>query len=116
MRERMLSAGDMDRRITIQKATEAQDATGADVQTWADVLTTWAKFEPIDGGREPFVAPGQQFAAFADSRFTIRYRTDVAISPKNYRVVHDGKTYDITGVRETRRRETLEIVGYARAE
>ena len=50
-----LKAGELDRRIQIEQASEAPDSFGQNVQTWSLLATLWAKFEP-DTGDERFTA------------------------------------------------------------
>lgn len=106
----MMQAGLLDRRVTLQQATYAQDGAGTPVPTWATVAEVWGRVEPMTV-REPFQA--EQEAAWVDTKVTIRHRSDVG--PK-WRITHGGRTYDILGVRELGRREGLEILASARAE
>ena len=108
----MLHAGQLDRRVTIQQATFAQNGMGEPIATWADVATVWGSFTPL-AGREPFVS--DQLAAFQQARFTLRYRSDVTLTPK-MRLVMDSRTYQILAVAEPVRRETIEVTAEARAE
>lgn len=108
----MLPAGELDRRITLQQATEGKDAAGGLTLSWADLASVWAKVTPL-GGREPFTAA--QEAAFADTRFTIRWRSDVTPGAK-MRVLHDGRTYDILAVFEPVRREVVDLLAQARVD
>lgn len=51
----MVTANDLRERVTIQSATATRDAYNAEVLTWADVSTVWAKVVER-GGREPVLA------------------------------------------------------------
>ena len=106
----MIRAGQLDRRITLQHETESQDATGEPIKTWAAVDTVWAQYVPLRGA-ELFGA--KQLRAEADSKFRIRYRSDV--TPEN-RIVWGGRNWDIVSVSEIGRQEGLDIVAFARAE
>lgn len=50
-----MRAGELRERVTIQSATASRDAFGAEVLTWTDTATVWAKVVER-GGREPVVA------------------------------------------------------------
>ena len=106
-------AGDLDRRIRIERQVRGEDSPGGEeTYTWALVSIVWANVRPLRG-RELFAA--QQVAAKVDTRFRIRWRT--GITPERMRIVDDqGRGYDIMAVLEIGRRDGLEIMGVARAE
>src|SRR5688572_14464944 len=100
-----LTAGELDRRVRIEVATDAVDPNGSGepTTTWAHLATVWASVRPISG-RELFAA--QQVGAKVDTRFRIRYRTDV--HPERSRLIDDlGRVYDIRSLQEIGRREGL---------
>jgi len=102
----MIKAGELDRRIIVQRATVTRDGLNNPVETWVDHATIWAKYEPVSDG-EKFRA-GER-ASEIGARFTIRYSSQVAdVSPKD-RLVFSGRTYAITRVKEVGRRVALEI-------
>jgi SPP1 family predicted phage head-tail adaptor len=106
-------AGPLDRRITLQRATTAQDDTGQEVQTWADLATVWASKRDVSDSERVAAA---EVSASITTRFQIRWDTLWSdLNPKD-RVACDGKTYDIFGVKELGRREGLEITAAARAD
>lgn len=51
----MIRAGDLNERVTIQTATVTRGTANAEVVSWADVATVWAKIVER-GGREPLLA------------------------------------------------------------
>jgi SPP1 family predicted phage head-tail adaptor len=109
----MLDAGSLDRRITLERATATQASpSGEQLLTWAEETTIWAEVQPLSGG-ELFRA--QQLEAKADTRFRVRYRTDITPDEK-LRISYGGRTYDIRSVVELGRREGLEIIAQARTE
>lgn len=100
----MIRAGDLDRRISIQRATLAEDPTfGEMVATWSTVATVSAAVRQVSG-REFLSA--EVTAAERRAVFVIRYRADVLTTD---RVVYLGHPFDIREVREIGRREGLEI-------
>ncbi len=50
-----IAAGDLNEQVTIQTATVTRGTANAEVITWADVATVWAKIVER-GGREPLLA------------------------------------------------------------
>ncbi|MEY2668120.1 MAG: hypothetical protein RJA59_758 [Pseudomonadota bacterium] len=109
-----MNAGKLDRRITFQKATESQSASGAVVETWGDLTTVWATYLP-EGGTEGFREAQEQ--GWNVGRFRTRYWLDGVLAPTvKLRIVFDEVTYDILDVREIGRREGWEFVARARAE
>ena len=85
----MMRAGRLNRRITLQSATEVRDAYGQAVKTWADVATVWAEVMPLSG-REREIA--SQTAAETNVKFRIRWRSDITA---DMRVVYGGRNYEI---------------------
>jgi SPP1 family predicted phage head-tail adaptor len=102
-----LNAGRLDRRITIEIKTVAQDEFGQPVETWTTLATVWAHKRDIRAS-EKFRA--QQEIAEEAAVFEIRWRSGIDAGD---RLVHDGKTYDIEGVAEIGRREGLELMATA---
>lgn len=106
-----MRAGDLDRSVTIQSATSAQDAVGQPIQTWSDVATgIAAKVSPMRGA-ETF--NNSQPIGYMTATFRIRYRTGITVEN---RVVYNGRNWDILDVRELGRREGIEIDARTRAE
>ena len=95
----MTDPGGLDRRITIQQNTPAQDAAGQPIDSWADLATVSAEVVPV-GCSEIFQA--RQTGAETVKKFRIRYRGDVT---RKMRVVYDSDNYDIQDVAEDRRFE-----------
>ncbi len=98
-----MRAGPLDRRVTLQRPTEVQSASGEAQVTWADEGTVWAGRRDVRA-RE-FLA-GQQTSAEVEAIFTIRWRDDVG--PK-WRLLEGGKAWDITGIAQLGRRDGLEL-------
>ena len=84
---------DLRRRIVVEKRTETISAGGASTDTWATYATLWAKYEPLTG-REFW--SGTQEVTEHRAVFTVRYSDKTnAITNKDYRVVYDGKNFEI---------------------
>ncbi len=108
-----MRAGDLDRKITLQRATVAPNEFNESVETWADLARVSAKYTPVADG-ERFRA-GER-AAEVQARFLIRWSSQVAsVNPKD-RLVFDGRIYAITNVKEIGRREGLEITAGGRGD
>lgn len=69
-----IAAGQFDQRITLQQPSAAVDGLGQRVETWSDVVSTWARVQPLRG-REFFAAG--QIQSEAAVKFTIRHRAGV---------------------------------------
>lgn len=67
-----MRAGELRHRVTIQQATTSRDEFGAEVQTWADVATVWAKVETTAGDETIDAA---RASASLTHTITIRNRT-----------------------------------------
>jgi head-tail adaptor len=112
-------AGLLDRRITIQRKTVTQSASGHPTETWTTLANKFASFAPVRG-QERFGVPAED--AQQQVQFDIRYAPALAgLSPLD-RVVYpalDGSPepaaepeniYDIVAVHEIGRREGLRII------
>ena len=66
--------GELRERVTIQQKSATQDDFGAEVITWVDLATVWAKIEALTG-RE-FITQGRAEASVTH-KVTIRLREDV---------------------------------------
>lgn len=96
------AAGDFDRRITVQVATETKDGAGDVVLTWADDFPLWAS-KSDSRGREFFGA--QQTIRDADTAFTVRSTSETrAIAPEKNRVVYQDRVFEIVGISEGKER------------
>jgi SPP1 family predicted phage head-tail adaptor len=86
-----LNSGELKKKITIQEYTTTTNDNGFSVETWVNVLNTFAKVENTNGTRF--------YGAEADnikkiSKFTIRYRSILKDKyEKKLRVSYSGKYY-----------------------
>jgi SPP1 family predicted phage head-tail adaptor len=108
-----MMTGQMDRRLTIQRATSVVNAYNEPVATWATIATVWARrINVSDAERQRSAETTAEIIA----RFQIRFQSALAsLNPKD-RVICDGDTFDVWGVKELGRREGLEISATARAD
>ena len=108
-----MSAGGMDRRITIERASIAKDGFGAEVKTWAGFATVWAKSTPVSDGEKWRAG---EIGATISHRFKIRWSQKLASLNAKDRLRFDGKVFEIHGVKEIGRRQHFEISASTRAE
>ncbi|UUP19509.1 phage head closure protein [Nitratireductor thuwali] len=105
----MPGAGKLDRKITIRRFTSVPNEFNEPVETWSDFLPNiWARREDVSDG-EKFAAG--QVGSSLRSRFVIRSSTASRTVTPVDRLVHEGSTYNIHGVKETKegRRRFIEI-------
>lgn len=106
-----MSAGKMDRRITLQRASETDDGfSSAGEKTWSDLATVWAEVEQISDG-ERWRAGAVE--ATVTHRFRIRYSSAVSDLGPEDRVLYQGREFNISAVKELGRRKKLEITASA---
>jgi SPP1 family predicted phage head-tail adaptor len=104
-------AGKLDRRITLERATKAQDEYGEEVLTWGTLATVWASFKPVSDGER---MAAREVSAELTARFQIRWDSAWSDLSAQDRLIFDGKTYSISGVKEIGRREGIEITAAVR--
>lgn len=99
--------GGFDRRITLQRPAHTQDDSGGRVPGWAPVCTLWARRLGARG-RE-FNSGGVELAQVEEG-FQIRYSPLWAGIDATWRVLYNGKTYDLLSVDEVGRRERFTLL------
>jgi SPP1 family predicted phage head-tail adaptor len=104
----ILPIGKLDRRITIEQATQGVGPFGEPVETWAALATVWAN--AYAGSGKEFVA-ARQINAEVSMQFQIRWIADLSTT---MRILYDGKYFDIVDIAEVGRHERLNIFAKAR--
>lgn len=95
-----VSGFNLDRKITIQRATSVPNEFNEPVETWTDFITVRAMRRDVsDRQRLEFLAAGQ-VGSFMVSRFTIRSSNQARTITPADRMLHDGKTWAIHGIKE----------------
>lgn len=109
-----MQAGNLDRRITIERLSVGRDALNNQTESWSPLVSGWpaSKMEIRDSER---VAAAER-GAEVTTRFQIRHSSEVEDVDAKDRIVFDGRTYDIVAVKEIGRREGIEITAAARAD
>ncbi len=103
-----MRAGRLSRRIAIQSVVETLDGYGEPIKAWTTVYTVYAEVTPLRGDER---ALNQQLVSRADTKFRIRYNSDMTITEK-HRLVFDSENYDITAILEIGRKEGWEILAH----
>jgi SPP1 family predicted phage head-tail adaptor len=108
-----MTAGKLDRRIAIQRATVTPNEFNDPIETWSDLTTVWAKRRDASA-TESYRA--QEVGAEITARFTVRWSSVVASVTPRDRLRFDGRLYNITAVRDVGRNRWREIDAVARAD
>jgi SPP1 family predicted phage head-tail adaptor len=89
-----LRAGQMNRRITLQRPSTAQDTYGGPVRTWTDLGTFWAEIQPLSG-RE--LESAQRMASEISHQIVVRYQAIFADTRQvaGYRAVYRSRIFNI---------------------
>jgi len=74
MSNQTVKIGDLRHRITFQKETKTPDGHHGHTSTWEEVVTVWAKIEPVSG-REYYYS--HQLKNAISHKITIRYRDGI---------------------------------------
>ena len=93
-----MQAGNLNRKITIQKRVEGQSSSGQPINTWADVAKVWAWVKTQTGmavARQTGESGGVAQSLNSYS-FRVRFRTDIT---DGMRIVYGGLYFDIKQVR-----------------
>ena len=103
-----MEAGKYDRWIEIERYTTTKGPLGAEVKAWVNLTSVWASYWPISDGEK---WRAEQVSQVGTARFRIRSEgpvADVNISGKD-RIVFDGDTYEINGVKPIGRNVDIEL-------
>ncbi len=99
-----MRAGDLDRRISVQRQDViGDDGFGNEITAWVTYAERWASFTQ-SGGREFFA----QAALQSDRRVVFRCRWVEGVTP-DHRVACDGVLYNIVEARRIGRKIALEL-------
>ena len=93
------SFGNLDKRITIRRVTEAQSGSGFPAVTWADAFTEFCKVMETMVGGEGYEAERQTNTTTAD--FYVRQNSQTATITHKDRLKYDGAEWDIEKKVET---------------
>jgi len=82
-------------RLTVERATETQDAVGSVTKGWGSVATPYGDIKPLRG-QERFIA--QQTAAEVSHRILMRHDSDTSGITARDRVTLDGRVFELLAV------------------
>lgn len=101
-----VTAGELNRRGTLQSAALSQAQTGEPVATWTTRATVWCEVKPVTPRSVEFARSfARSFAQTVDHVVRMRFRDDVR---QGWRVVVGDRIFQIVGiVDEDGRREML---------
>jgi SPP1 family predicted phage head-tail adaptor len=109
-----MRAGDLDRRIRLQRASAGTDDYGGPVaDPWVDLVPggVAAQYTPISDGER---VRAEQVGASVTDRFLIRWSSVAASLTPADQVLFEDRVYGITAVKPVGRRVGLEITASAR--
>lgn len=90
-----MSAGKLDRRVTVQRRSATTDGYGQESGSWVDIATVWANVRPI-GGREKLRA--MAYESTLTHTVMVRYRSDFlpAIEADAWRIKYGSRFFQVT--------------------
>lgn len=111
-----MDAGERDKRVLIQQATDTVGSSMFPVETWTTLADpVWMRKLDLRGD-ERFKA--SQLSAPAETQWEMGYRADMDPDllnvPKTRRLVYQGRTYDITEASMIGRKEGIELLTLAK--
>ena len=95
-----MDAGELDRRITLQRLSETDDGYATVAGSWADIATVWAKLMPVLGAEK---LAALENAGTARRKFKIRRSSTVEDLSAKDRLVYNSVNHDIQDVSEMNR-------------
>ncbi|QBP75402.1 head-tail adaptor protein [Herbaspirillum huttiense] len=99
-----MRAGQLNRRISLQRKLEAKNDVGDIVKSWAELSKTWARKIDISG-RELDAA--MSISPEVSVKFLVRYREDIE---HGMRIVLEGKAYRVISALDKKgNREELQV-------
>jgi head-tail adaptor len=102
----MIAAGDLDRKITIQRIAITRDSIGGTVEGYVNLhVNVPARVEAYNG-REKFHEHSDREISYRQRIFKIRYISGLLATD---RIVYNGENWDIQRIDEPDRRATLRI-------
>ena len=95
-----MRAGELNRRITIQKRVAGQDEAGQPLDSWEDVGSLWAGIANETGlGAIKSSLQGNVPASIARYSFLVRFQSARELGiDAGMRVIHDGDVFEVKGI------------------
>ena len=102
-----MNSQQLDRRLELQQLAETQSDTGAITKDWVSVGTVYAKRLGAKG-REYYSAGAE--LGVVEQAFQIRHSSAVQAVDATWRLIYEGRIYNILGVDETGRKEFITLL------
>lgn len=106
-----MKAGDLNRRITLERATYTTNELNEKVPTWNTLAVVWASKKDVSDSERLAAA---EVRAAITTRFQIRLSNKTADLDAKDRINFQGRIYEIFSVKEIWRNTGLEITAAAR--
>ncbi|TCQ28262.1 head-tail adaptor protein [Rhizobium sp. PP-CC-3G-465] len=95
-----VNVSELDRRITLQRASKVANAFNEETSTWLDLAKEWARRRDASDSQKVELLAAGQVGSFRVSRFTVRSSNITrSITPVD-RLLHEGVIWQINGVKE----------------
>lgn len=109
-----MRAGPLNRRVTVEKKTETQGASGEMVPSWAEDFTVWMSKQDMSAATRMAAAqPVSEVDTVFQARWSPLYERVYA---DTHRLKLGTRIYKIAGIRELGHRDGIEIAASSRAE
>lgn len=97
----MPGAGELDRRIKIERSTQTVDEFNSPVEVWATFITVWARRKDGSDLVKTELLGAEQVGSFLLSHFVIRSSSQAKTVTPTDRINYDGHIWNIKGTKET---------------
>lgn len=101
-----MRAGNLDRKISIERKADGKDAFGGDAGDWEKVADAWASFKPM---RDTDRLQAGRIEVKAAGWFTVRWGAALAHLDGVHSILMDGGRWEIIGFKEIGRRRWIEF-------
>lgn len=93
----VLSAGQLNCRVTLKRPRTELDAFGSVVPGWLEVMTVWAGIQPLTGRK---LTSARQLASEVSHQITVRYHPSLADTTQvaSYRAIYKGRVFNLHAV------------------
>lgn len=108
-----MRAGALDRRLRFERAVRTDDGFASAVSSWAHLATVAGSRADISDGERWRAG---EVSAQVTTRFQVRWSPLAATITPADRLICEGVTYDVSGIKQIGRRVGLEITATARAD
>ncbi|AHK42213.1 putative phage head-tail adaptor [Ensifer adhaerens OV14] len=93
--------GELDRRITVERAIRTTNEFNEPVEIWAKFITVWARRKDSSDRFQTEMLGAEQVGAFLFTHFVIRCTSSAKTVTPTDRINYDGHIWNIKGTKET---------------